>query len=166
MNAFSPSKTLRQTNIVFLRRGEEVLLAMKKRGFGQGRWNGAGGKPEVGETIEQAAIRECQEELGVTPTALRHVATLDFRFPAEKAAKGWDQQVLVYFCEQWHGEPTESDEMAPRWFKTRDIPYDEMWADDKYWYPLVLDGKFVAAEFHFGDDDEVLSQTISTTDLS
>lgn len=25
------------------------------------------------------------------------------------------------------GEPTESEEMQPRWFKQSDIPFDEMW---------------------------------------
>lgn len=34
-----------------------VLLGMKKRGFGAGKWNGFGGKVQPGETIEQAAHR-------------------------------------------------------------------------------------------------------------
>ena len=42
-----------------------VCLAMKKRGFGKGMWNGAGGKPEVGESIEMAARREVEEEFDV-----------------------------------------------------------------------------------------------------
>lgn len=32
-----------------------VLLGMKKRGFGAGKWNGFGGKVQPGETIEEAA---------------------------------------------------------------------------------------------------------------
>lgn len=34
-----------------------VLLGMKKRGFGAGKWNGFGGKVQPGETIEDAARR-------------------------------------------------------------------------------------------------------------
>lgn len=34
-----------------------VLLGMKKRGFGAGKWNGFGGKVHLGESIEQAARR-------------------------------------------------------------------------------------------------------------
>ena len=30
--------------LVFLREGGKVLLGMKKRGFGVGKWNGFGGK--------------------------------------------------------------------------------------------------------------------------
>lgn len=34
-----------------------ILLGLKKRGFGVGKWNGFGGKVEPGETIPQAAAR-------------------------------------------------------------------------------------------------------------
>ena len=37
-------KKLRQATICLLRKNDEVLLAMKKRGFGVGKWNGVGGK--------------------------------------------------------------------------------------------------------------------------
>ena len=53
------------TTLVLVHQGEKVLLGMKKRGFGQGRWNGFGGKLHEGETIEQAAKRETFEEAGV-----------------------------------------------------------------------------------------------------
>lgn len=56
---------LRQASLGLLIEGERVLLAMKKRGFGQGKWNGVGGKPNEGEKIEVAADREILEEIGV-----------------------------------------------------------------------------------------------------
>jgi 8-oxo-dGTP diphosphatase/2-hydroxy-dATP diphosphatase len=34
-----------------------ILLGLKKRGFGEGKWNGFGGKIESGESVIQAAIR-------------------------------------------------------------------------------------------------------------
>ncbi len=49
------------TNLVFILRGDEVLLAMKKRGLGTGKWNGPGGKVKGKETPEEAAIRETEE---------------------------------------------------------------------------------------------------------
>lgn len=36
---------------------QSVLLGMKKRGLGEGKWNGFGGKPNIGETILDAAVR-------------------------------------------------------------------------------------------------------------
>ena len=50
--------------LVFLREDGRVLLGMKKRGFGAGKWNGFGGKVETGETITEAAVREVKEECG------------------------------------------------------------------------------------------------------
>ena len=43
----------------------DVLLGMKKRGFGIGKWNGFGGKVKDGETIRECAMRETQEECGL-----------------------------------------------------------------------------------------------------
>ena len=40
---------------------ERILLAMKKRGFGAGKFNGFGGKVEARETILEAALREFEE---------------------------------------------------------------------------------------------------------
>ena len=54
---------LREATIVLLLRNDEVLLAMKKRGFGEGKWNGVGGKPNAGESIEEVAVRETKEEI-------------------------------------------------------------------------------------------------------
>jgi 8-oxo-dGTP diphosphatase/2-hydroxy-dATP diphosphatase len=42
-----------------------ILLGMKKRGFGMGKWNGFGGKVEPAETVEDAALRELEEEAGL-----------------------------------------------------------------------------------------------------
>jgi len=59
---------MRQTTLCLLLKENKILFAMKKRGFGVGRWNGAGGKfdPERGDKhILDAAVRETEEEIGV-----------------------------------------------------------------------------------------------------
>lgn len=145
--------------LLFLRRDDQILLAMKKRGFGANLWNGVGGKVDNGETIEEALVRECQEEIGVTPTSYRKVAEHDFLNDA--ASDPWQQLVHVYFCDVWQGEPTESEEMAPQWFNIADIPYNEMWQDDQMWLPLVLKDKQVRCSFGFDENDEILSATVA-----
>lgn len=154
---------MRQTTLLFLKDDVRLLLAMKKRGSGVGRWNGVGGKPNSGESIVQAAIRECQEEIGVTPIKLKEVARLNFFFPRHK--KDNDQQMVVFVCSKWLGKPEETEEMAPRWFKINQLPYDKMWSDDRYWLPQVISGKFVTANFKFDDRDELLSHRVLTKSL-
>ena len=43
--------------LLFVLEPSRVLLGMKKRGFGVGRWNGFGGKVQQNETIEDGAKR-------------------------------------------------------------------------------------------------------------
>lgn len=124
-----------ETTLLFLRRDDQILLAMKKRGFGIGKWNGAGGKVEADESIEAAAIRECQEEIGVTPKQLHYRGELHFIDLPDV-----EHYCYVYEATEWDGEPTETEEMRPRWFALNDIPYDKMWPDDRYWIPKFLQG--------------------------
>ena len=44
--------------LVYIRDEENILLGLKKRGFGTGKWNGFGGKVQPGESIVQGSIYE------------------------------------------------------------------------------------------------------------
>lgn len=118
------------------------MLAMKKRGHGVGKWNGVGGKAEAGETIEQAAIREAREEIGLTPRRLKKAAKITFTFPAEQ---NFDQECTVFLCDAWDGELAETEEMKPQWFDLQHVPYAGMWGSDARWLPKVLEGKLIVA---------------------
>jgi len=126
----------------------EILLGMKKRGFGEGKYNGLGGKVISGETVEETTLRELREESGLCSKVedLQRVAELYFFFPYKP---GWNQTVQVYTISAFSGEPPETEEMAFQWFKRDQIPYHQMWDDDKYWLPLVLEGKRIYATFVF-----------------
>jgi 8-oxo-dGTP pyrophosphatase MutT (NUDIX family) len=150
------TKTL---SLLFLKREGEILLAMKKRGFGEGRWNGVGGKVEEGESIEEAMVRETQEEISVTPTAYEKVG--DIRFDEYFKGEPTIMHVHVFVASEWDGTPQESEEMIPRWFKHEDIPYAEMWSDDEHWLPAVLEGKKVSADFKLDESDAIVSHTIT-----
>lgn len=138
-----------------------VLLGMKKRGFGEGRWNGFGGKVETGETIEEAAIREMQEECGVLIQKMEKVGIHEFEFFDKR---GEILEVHVFRVDEWRGEPVETEEMRPQWFAFSDIPYEEMWADDIYWLPLFLEGKKFRTRILFDPEDNVLEKMIEETD--
>jgi 8-oxo-dGTP pyrophosphatase MutT (NUDIX family) len=136
---------------------KKILLGMKKRGFGEGKFNGFGGKPKEEEKIEDTAIRELYEEAGVkvTKEELGKVGKLNFTF-SEKPE--WNQVVHLFIAKIWDGEPKESEEMRPEWFDFKQIPFEKMWQDDKHWLPLVLEGKKLDADFTFGQDNETIKK--------
>lgn len=146
--------------LVFLVKDLEVLLGMKKRGLGQGYWNGIGGKIEPGEDEIPAMVRECQEEILVTPKEFQKVAVHEF---INKDETGTPFNIIVhaYTCHNWEGHPTETDEMAPKWFHFDKVPYNQMWEDDQFWLPQVLEGKKVIGNFEFDKDNKVLSKKVA-----
>jgi mutator protein MutT len=158
--------TLKQATLVFLIQKfdnniQNIVLAMKKRGFGMNKWNGVGGKVESGETIEQAAIRETEEEISVVIKDIVKVAELTFYFSENP---DWNQVVHVYFAENWEGEPIESEEMKPQWYTVDSIPYENMWPDDIFWLPEVIKGQKLKASFTLDSHDTILEQHIDIVD--
>jgi mutator protein MutT len=139
------------------------LLALKKRGFGEGLWNGAGGKLEKGETPEQAMIRETQEEIGITPTVYKEMARLYF----EDWFKGERSKLVgyVFIATDFLGEPGESDEMRPQWFDLDSIPYSEMLEDDRYWLPEILAGNKIKGKIKYDGNMKLVSHKITKTGL-
>jgi 8-oxo-dGTP diphosphatase/2-hydroxy-dATP diphosphatase len=134
----------------------EILLGMKLRDFGKGRWNGFGGKVKQGETPEAAAIREVKEEIGVEVEGLKFRGMLNFSF----IKTGVKIECHLYSAERFLGVPMETDEMRPRWFDLGKIPYDKMWPDDIYWLPEILAGKNLNCEFNFTDGDKLVDHKI------
>jgi 8-oxo-dGTP diphosphatase / 2-hydroxy-dATP diphosphatase len=143
---------------MFVVKNGRILLAMKKRGFGAGKWNAPGGKVQRAESIEQGAIRETKEELGITVEKAEKAAEIEFQF---KYNPEWNMTVFGFMAKKWHGEARETEEMAPKWFKFSEIPYERMWRDDEVWLKQVLAGKKVKGKFVFGENDEVLEYKLN-----
>jgi 8-oxo-dGTP diphosphatase len=135
----------------FLIKGSQVCLAMKKRGFGVGLWNGTGGKIQEGETVGEAAKREAKEELLVELGQLEAKGEVLFIFE-----DGLEINCHIFLCRQWEGEPGESEEMAPRWFEINKLPLESMWDTDKSWLPAVLSGKNVKGVYYFNADGKTV----------
>ncbi|KAG5449327.1 Nudix (Nucleoside diphosphate linked moiety X)-type motif 1 [Clonorchis sinensis] len=151
-----------------------LLLGLKQRGFGQGRWNGFGGKVHSGDSSPKAAaLRELKEESGldVSDENIEEIGRLWFTFTESDECF----EVHVFMCPHWHpfnsttGQiqwPSDTDEMHPSWFpigalvdKSDDpstfsldissIPFNNMWPDDRLWLPKALLGTHFAGWLHF-----------------
>ena len=140
--------------LVFVVKDEEILLIRKKRGLGAGKVNGPGGRVEPGEAPREAAVREAEEELRITPVELAYSGENLFQF-----VDGYSIHVHVFKAADYEGEPTETDEAIPLWTPIDAIPYDEMWEDDRLWLPLVLDGVGFSGRYLF-DGDAMLDHRI------
>lgn len=147
-----------ETTLCLLKKEDKILLAMKKRGFGEGKYNGIGGKIENNETPEQAMIRETQEEISVTPIDYEKAGLIEF----DEYYKGIKQKLAfhLYIVHKWNGTISETEEMKPQWFSINEIPYNKMFPDDKYWLPLVLKGKKIKAYFDFDENWNLISKNI------
>ena len=156
-----PSEVTQATLLIVLRNnGQEMLLAMKKRGFATGKWNAPGGKQHPGEDIKETAARETEEEVKIKTSHLIKVAVLRFGFPKDPDKIGWNQDVHVFIANKWTGEAIETEEMRPEWYRVNEIPYSEMWEDDILWLPRVLTGEKLKAVFIFGEDNKMKSYKI------
>jgi 8-oxo-dGTP diphosphatase len=143
-----------RANLCFIVQDGRVLLIHKKRGLGAGKINGPGGKLEPGESALEAAIRETEEEIGVTPRELEERGVLHFQF-----LDGYSLHCTVFVARSFTGEPIETDEATPFWVPIEGVPYDAMWADDRHWLPLVLAGNSFQGWFEF-DGETMLSREV------
>ncbi|MGO4455504.1 8-oxo-dGTP diphosphatase [Arthrobacter sp. RAF14] len=115
----------------------DVLLGLKRRGFGQGKVVAIGGHVEAGETPEEALQREVWEEVDVVvpQEALHKLGRVRFVFPAQPR---WDMNSVVYAADRWEGEVSGSEEIAPEWHGLDALPFGRMWPDAGHWLEEAL----------------------------
>ncbi|CAH2031579.1 NADH pyrophosphatase [Trichlorobacter ammonificans] len=102
--------------IVLIRRDNQLLL-IRKPEWAEGRYSLVAGFLDVGESLEECAIREAREETGVTIRNLRYVASQAWPFPS---------QLMVGFAADYaDGDIAVDDsEIADaRWFDVHDLPH-------------------------------------------
>ncbi len=135
--------------LLFVIVDEKILLMRKKRGIGEGKINGPGGKIDPGESAVECAVRETVEELliDVDPDNVEKMGELFFQF-----RDGLGIHCSVFTATEYSGEPEETDEGDPEWVPLDSVPYEEMWADDIHWMPRMLDGEIFCGQFIFEGD--------------
>jgi 8-oxo-dGTP diphosphatase/2-hydroxy-dATP diphosphatase len=142
-------KIQEDTTLIFCRRSNpetgkrEILLGMKKRGFGAGKWNGFGGKFDGNEDIHECAQRELFEESCIQCSEFEQTGFMIYEM-GDKL-----MPVHVLQCWKFTGNPIESDEMKPQWFEEDSLPFNSMWVDDPHWFPYLLGRKPFLGRYFF-----------------
>lgn len=141
--------------------GREVLLGLKRTGFGTGRVVALGGKVDGDESDLDAAVREVEEESGIVlpPSGLRYAGRISWSFPA---TPGWNMQSALFTAEAGRSVPVPCEEIEPRWYPVDAIPWAAMWKDAPHWLPQLLAGTRIDAHIEMAaDNDGVARATIS-----
>lgn len=134
----------------------KILLQRKSIGkFGEGKWNGPGGKLDPEESPMQGVIREVKEETGLLILEPELRGEIDFYF-GEKKKPDWT--TYIFLVTQFTGEINPNEEGELRWFKLEEIPYGQMWPDDSHWLPPLMIGKTVEGTFWYDDVGETIQR--------
>lgn len=154
-------KTIR-TTLTLIFDNNKLLLGEKKRGFAKGTLNGIGGKQDPGETIDQAMVRECSEEIGAIPTNYEQVGRINFDlwYKGERSY----MEMFIYKCYAYKGEIKETEEIIPAWYNIDEIPYDRMIEDDLLWLPYVLDNKKIIGKVKLDKDMRMVYNNFKCVD--
>ncbi|MFC4451393.1 8-oxo-dGTP diphosphatase [Halorussus aquaticus] len=150
---------MRDATLCYVFDGNDVLFIEKKRGHGEGRYVGPGGKVENGESIAEGAIRETREETSIIVDSVEKKGELEFYFAEEPF-----MQVHVFRSDSYSGKPAESEEAIPVWLDATDLPYDEMWKADKHWLPHLIEGTTFTGTFWYDEDGDDLHEYSLETD--
>lgn len=96
--------------------GEQVLLVQRGRPPFQGYWSLPGGGVELGETLEQAVIREVREETGLLVEPIRCLGHAD-AINYDEAGRVQFHYVIMHFeCQLLGGALNAADDAADvRW---------------------------------------------------
>jgi 8-oxo-dGTP diphosphatase len=106
---------------MIIRRGR-ILLTVRGKPPSEGMWGLPGGAVEVGETVEEALVREVREETGLGVRPLKLVAVLDSVNRDEDGRVKYHYVLFEYLCECLSGEAhAASDALDARW-----VPLDDL----------------------------------------
>ncbi len=122
---------------------DDGALYLMRRGFepSRGLWTMPGGFVDLGESVEDAAIRETKEEIGIDIEIARLVGVY---------SRSTDRIVVVVYAARAHGTPTQTEEaLEVQAFGATTIPWDQL----AFW----SDGRALRDYFHAPTEDVAAS---------
>jgi 8-oxo-dGTP diphosphatase len=137
-------QTPKELVICHVIKGDSILLIRPDTGIGKGKWNAPYGEMNAGEKPNKSAIRNVFQKTGLYVNKTFYHGTIRLFLNGKVE---YTYKLQLFSTRLFSGDIKPNMEGEARWFKTSEIPYYEMWADDKYWVNLMLQGKKFDADF-------------------
>ena len=145
-----------KANLIFVTENDRVLLIRKKTGLGEGKINGPGGKLEPGKDALTSAVREIEEEIAHPRPKIRLRGNGRAPIPVRR----WFGAALRRFSRRSvRGDAHGNARGRSALFGIDELPFEEMWSDDRHWLRPMLDGGKFAGDFVF-DGEKMLEMNL------
>ena len=129
-------KTILVSAVALIDQDGRILIAKRPDGKSMaGLWEFPGGKVELGETPEQALVRELSEELGIK-TWNSCLAPLTF---ASHAYDDFHLLMPLFVCRKWEGIVIPKEEQELKWVYSSELKNYPMPPADKPLIPILRD---------------------------
>ena len=129
-------KTILVSAAALIDKDGRILIAKRPDGKSMaGLWEFPGGKVELGETPEQALVRELSEELGIK-TWNSCLAPLTF---ASHAYEDFHLLMPLFACRKWEGIVIPKEEQELKWVYSNELKNYPMPPADKPLIPILRD---------------------------
>jgi 8-oxo-dGTP diphosphatase len=116
-----PKKPVLGVGAVILN-GDKILLEQRKNEPSKGKWSVPGGLVELGESMEDAVVREVKEETGLDVYEPRLVDVVNYVSYGERGTVIYHYVIVDYLVTVMRGKPkAASDAAALRW-----VPFNEL----------------------------------------
>ena len=110
-------KQTREVVAALIYRGDRFMISRRPEGKARaGMWEFVGGKAEEGETLQEALVRECREEIGVTVAVRDPYMTVEYDYPDISV------RLTLFRADIESGEPTPLEGNTLEWIRAGEIP--------------------------------------------
>src|SRR5574338_134811 len=128
----------------------------KANDYHEGKWNGLGGKFEQGESPEECAIREIEEESGLKVKSVKMKGFITF--PLFDGKEDW--YMFLFAADDFEGNLIDSPEGNLKWIKNEKLTELNLWDGDKIFIPWLFHNKFFSAKFNY-ENGKYISHEVS-----
>lgn len=139
---------MKLATLCYIQKDNKTLMLYrnkKENDYHEGKWNGLGGKFELGESPEDCAIREIKEEAGLT---VKNLIMKGFiTFPLFDGKDDW--HVFLFVIDKFEGELIDSPEGELEWIDNNKLSEINLWEGDKIFIPWLFEDKFFSAKFNY-----------------